>query len=42
MMEKTMAEFGPVAASKLAEEMAVGLEKAAAELGSGKNPGYGG
>lgn len=42
MVEKTLAEFGPVAASKLAEEMAVGLEKAAAELGSGKNPGYGG
>ena len=42
MMEKTLAEFGPVAASRLAEEMAKGLEKAAAELGSGKNPGYGG
>jgi hypothetical protein len=42
MVEKTLAEFGPVAASRLAEEMAVGLEKAAAELGSGKNPGYGG
>jgi len=42
MMEKTLAEFGPVAASKLAGEMAAGLEKAAAELGSGKNPGYGG
>jgi hypothetical protein len=42
MMEKTLAEFGPVAANKLAEEMAVGLEKAAAELAAGKNPGYGG
>ena len=42
MMEKTLAEFGPVAASKLAAEMAAGLEKAAAELSAGKNPGYGG
>jgi hypothetical protein len=42
MMEKTLAEFGPVAASRMAEEMAKGLEKAAAELGAGKNPGYGG
>jgi hypothetical protein len=42
MIEKTLAEFGPVASSRLAEEMAKALEKAAAELGSGKNPGYGG
>ena len=42
MIERTLAEFGPIAASRLAEEMAKGLEKAAAELGSGKNPGYGG
>lgn len=42
MMEKTLAEMGPVAANKLAQEMAVGLEKAAAELASGKNPGRGG
>ena len=39
MIENAMAEFGPVAASRLAEEMAVGLEKAAAELASGMNPG---
>lgn len=42
MIENTLAEFGPVAASMLAEEMAAGLEKAAAELASGRNPGYGG
>lgn len=40
MMEKTLQEFGPVAANKLAAEMAAALEKAAAELSSGKNPGY--
>jgi len=39
MMEKTMREMGPVAASDLAKEMSAALEKAAAELGSGKNPG---
>lgn len=42
MIEKTLAEFGPVAASKLAAEMAVAFEKAAAELASGKNPGMSG
>jgi hypothetical protein len=42
MMEKTLSEFGPIASSKLAAEMAVGLEKAAAELAAGKNKGYGG
>lgn len=42
MIEKTIAEFGSVGADKLAQEMAVGLEKAAAELASGKNPGRGG
>lgn len=42
MIEKTLAEFGPVAASRLAEEMGKALEKAAAELAGGKNPGYGG
>lgn len=41
MVEKAMAEFGPVAASKLAAELAQALEKAAAELSAGKNPGYG-
>lgn len=42
MMKKTVAEFGPVAASKLAAEMAAALEKAVKEVGSGKNPGFGG
>ena len=42
MVEKTLAEFGPVAASRLAEEMAIGLEKAAAERSGGQNQGYGG
>jgi hypothetical protein len=42
MIEKTLAQFGPVAASKLADEMAKALEKATAELAGGKNPGYGG
>jgi len=42
MIEKTLQEFGPVAASKLADEMAKALEKATAELAGGKNPGYGG
>lgn len=41
MMQKTMAEFGPVSAARLAEEMAKGLEKAAAEVAGGKNRGYG-
>jgi hypothetical protein len=40
MMKKTVAEFGPVAASKLASEMAAALEKAAKEVGGGRNPGY--
>lgn len=39
MIGKTMQEFGPVAAQKMAAEMAVSLEKAAAELASKKNPG---
>lgn len=42
MIGKAMSEFGPVAAGKLAREMKVGLDKAAKELSSGKNPGYGG
>lgn len=41
MIEKAMSQFGPVAASKLATEMAAALEKAAAERASGKNLGYG-
>ena len=39
MIGKTMREFGPVAAGKLADEMTKALEKAAAELASGKNAG---
>lgn len=39
MIEKTLAEYGPVAASRLADEMAKALEKATAEAASGKNPG---
>lgn len=39
MIEKTMAQMGPVAASDLAREMAVGLEKAAKEIAGGRNPG---
>jgi len=40
MMEQTFNEIrGPVA-SRLVEELRVGLERAAAELASGKNPGY--
>lgn len=42
MIESALREFGPIAAQKLATEMAVALEKAASELSSGKNPGYGG
>ena len=42
MMEKTVAEFGSVAASKLAAEMATALDKAVKEVGGGKNPGYAG
>jgi hypothetical protein len=40
MIEKTLQEFGPVASSRLAEEMAKALEKATAELAGGKNPGF--
>jgi hypothetical protein len=39
MIGRAMAEFGPVSAAKLAQELRVALEKAAAELASGKNPG---
>lgn len=42
MMQKTINEFGPVVAGKLAQEMALSLEKAVKELAGGKNPGYGG
>lgn len=39
MIEKAFASLAPSATQRLAREMAAGLEKAAAELGSGKNPG---
>jgi hypothetical protein len=39
MLERTMQQFGPMAASDLAREMAAGLEKAAKEIAAGKNPG---
>lgn len=39
MIEQATAQFGPVTAKRMAEEMAIGLEKAAAELASGRNPG---
>lgn len=42
MIEKAMAELGPISAQRLAQEMKDALEKAANELASKKNPGYGG
>jgi hypothetical protein len=42
MMKNTVDQFGPVVAGKLANEMALALEKAVKELAGGKNPGYGG
>jgi hypothetical protein len=39
MVGKAMKEFGNPAANLLAQEMATGLEKAAKEIASGKNPG---
>ena len=42
MIEKAMAELGPISAQRLATELAHGLEKAAAEIAAGKNKGYGG
>jgi len=39
MIQRTMDSMGLLAASDLAREMAAGLEKAAAELAGGKNPG---
>jgi len=38
MLAKTMQQFGPVCASELAAAMSTGLEKAANEIASGKNP----
>ena len=39
MIGRAMKQFGPVSASRLAEEMAAAFEKAAKEEASGKNPG---
>ena len=39
MIEKTMKEYGPVAASRLAKEMKNGLKNAVREFASGRNPG---
>lgn len=39
ILEKTMAEFGPVSAAELAREMAAALPKAVAEVSGGMNPG---
>lgn len=41
MVERTMKQFGPRVAGRLAAEMVEGLERAARELESGKNPGVG-
>jgi hypothetical protein len=38
MIERTMQEFGPIAAADLASELASALEKSAKEVSSGKNP----
>jgi hypothetical protein len=40
MIEKTMQEFGPVAAADLAREMATAFEKAVKEVAGEKNQGY--
>jgi hypothetical protein len=40
MIEKTMQEFGSVAAADLAREMATAFEKAVKEVSGGKNQGY--
>lgn len=42
MMEKTVKEMGPIAASQLAREMAERFEKAVNEVAGKKNLGYGG
>jgi hypothetical protein len=39
MISKTMSEIGPPCATRLADEMAKALEKAAREVASKKNPG---
>ena len=38
MLERTMQQFGPIAAADLAREMATAFEKAGKEVASGKNP----
>lgn len=39
MVERTMKQFGPRVAQRLSVELKEGLERAAKELASGKNPG---
>lgn len=39
MIEKTLAEFGPVSSQQLAQAMAAALPKAIAEVSGGMNPG---
>ena len=39
MIEQAMAQFGPITAKRMAEEMQQSLEKATREIASGKNPG---
>ena len=41
MVERTMEQFGPRVAVRLEKELVEGLERAARELASGKNPGVG-
>lgn len=41
MIDKTMQQWGGPSAKRLADEMATALERAAAELASGMNPGKG-
>lgn len=40
MIERAMAEMGPISARRLAQEMRDALEKAVAEKAGGRNPGY--
>ncbi len=42
MIDKTMSQFGGVAAQKLEAELVTALDKAVKEFGAGKNPGFGG
>ena len=42
MMQRTFESIRGIVAARLADELRVGLERAATELAAGKNPGYGG